>query len=174
VTELEQCVLGVIWQGGPLTAYEIAKPFASSLSSYWSGSAGAIYPLVRRLEEKGLIVGESAEWNSRRKRTFTLSPAGLQSLREWLSPPFGPSVGAATFDPIRTRIVFLGALPPRARKRFVDDAIRVVRERLVELEALYETERATGRKLDALGTRGAIYELRARLEWLDGVREELQ
>lgn len=170
---MENCVLGVIWQGGPLTAYEIAKPFATSLSTYWSGSAGAIYPLVKRLEEKGLIRGESEQWNSRRKRTFTLSPAGLEMLRAWLSPPFDPSVGAVSFDPIRTRVGFLGALQPRARRRFVEDATRVVQERLADLEKLYEEERAAEKTMDALATRGAIFELRARLEWLATVREEL-
>ena len=173
VTELENCVLCVIWQGGPLTAYEIAKPFVTSQSTYWSGSAGAIYPLVKRLEEKGLVVGATADWNTRQKRTFTLSPAGLEALRAWLAPPFEPSVGAVSFDPVRTRMSFLGALQPRARKRFLDDAKRVVGERLADLEKLYEEEREAEKTFDALATRGGIYELRARLAWLETVREEL-
>ncbi|MGZ5443351.1 MAG: PadR family transcriptional regulator [Thermoanaerobaculia bacterium] len=173
MTELESCVLAIVWREGPLTAYEIAKPFATSPSSYWSGSAGAIYPLVKRLEAKGLIRGELTAWNSRRKRTFTITPAGLELLHEWLSPPFESGAGAASFDPIRTRIVFLGALAPRMRRRFLEDAERVVHERLAELEALYEVERGEGKALDALGTRGAIYELRARLQWLAEARQEL-
>jgi DNA-binding PadR family transcriptional regulator len=174
VTELEYCVLGIVWEGGPLTAYEVAKPFAESPSSYWSGSAGAIYPLVRRLEEKGLLRGKSAQWNSRKKRVLTITEQGLGALREWLAPPFSPSAGAASFDPIRTRVVFINALPPKARARFFEDAERVVREQLTGLEELYTTQREAGTmQLDALSTLGGMHELRARLVWLAEVRREL-
>ncbi len=173
MTELEHCVLGVVWQQGPLTAYEIAKPFAESPSSYWSGSAGAIYPLVRRLEQKGLLQGENAQWNSRSKRTFTVTPQGLAALREWLAPPFPEAAGAASFDPVRTRVGFIQALPSRGHRKFVDDAERVVREQLARLESIHAAEKADARPLDALVTSGAIHELRARLTWLAEVREEL-
>jgi DNA-binding PadR family transcriptional regulator len=173
MTELESCVLGIVWQLGPITAYEIARPFAESPSAYWSGSAGAIYPLVKRLERQKLIAGETAKWNSRKKRLFRLTAAGLSALREWLAPPFPESAGAASFDPIRTRLVFLDALPPHERARFVDDAERVVREQLRVLEERHRIEEAEEKTLDALATRGGIHELRARLRWLGEVRARL-
>lgn len=173
VTELEQCVLGIVWQSGPITAYEIAKPFAQSPSTYWSGSAGAIYPLVKRLEEKGLLQGETAKWNSRQKRTFTITPEGLRELREWLAPPFTPDVGAVSFDPVRTRMSFLGALPQRQRERFVDEAERVIKEHLEELRKIHAAELAKGNVFEALAGRGGIHELEARLKWLAEVRREL-
>jgi DNA-binding PadR family transcriptional regulator len=173
MTELESCVLGVVWQEGPLTAYEIAKPFAESQSSYWSGSAGAIYPLVKRLEEKGLVRGDVTQWNSRKKRTFTITDEGLAELRTWLSPPFPDSAGAASFDPIRTRLSFLEALPKRTRRRFLDDAERVIREQLAILEEFEAAERDRGAHLSAITAVGAVFELQARLEWLAVVREEL-
>jgi DNA-binding PadR family transcriptional regulator len=173
VTELESCVLGIVWQGGPLTAYEVAKPFADSQSSYWSGSAGAIYPLVKRLEEKGFIKGKLTPWNGRKKRTFTITNQGLSQLRTWLSPPYTPDVGAASFDPIRTRLVFIEALPKAARAQFIDDAERVVSSQLKELQKLYRQERERERHFDAISTRGAIHELQARLRWLAEVRREV-
>ena len=173
VTELEHCVLGVVWQAGPLTAYEIAKPFAQSPSTYWSGSAGAIYPLVKRLEDKGLLRGEIEQWNSRQKRTFTITDEGLKVLREWLSPPFTPDVGAVSFDPIRTRVSFLGALPPRQREKFIDDAERVIHEQLEQIREMQARESAAGNVFEALAGRGGIHELEARLKWLVEVRREL-
>jgi len=172
VTELEFCVLGIVWQAGPATAYEIAKPFVESPSSYWSGSAGSIYPLVRRLEEKGLITGKTVEWNSREKRVFTLTKAGEAELRGWLSPPFPSTAGAPSYDPIRTRLTFVEALPRNARARFIEDAERVVREQLVSLQELYDRRTGEGNKVEALETRGAVHELRARLRWLREVRKE--
>lgn len=173
MTELECCVLGVVWQQGPMTAYEIAKPFVESQSAYWSGSAGAIYPLVRRLEEKGLLAGEAATWNSRRKRLFTITAEGLRALRAWLAPPFPDAAGAATFDPIRTRLAFLEALPPRQRVKFFADAERVIGEQLQHLEELQESERQREDRLGALTALGAAHELRARLAWLAIVKKEL-
>ena len=172
MTELECCVLGTVWQTGEATAYEIARPFAESASSYWSGSAGAIYPLVKRLEEKRLLRGRTVEWNARKKRVFSLTKAGEAALREWLTPPFPPSAGAASFDPIRTRVFFLDALSPELRRLFATDAERVVREQLGELEERYQREVAEGRTLEALATRGGLHELRARLRWLREVRKE--
>lgn len=173
MTELECCVLGIVWREGPLTAYEIAKPFAESQSSYWSGSAGAIYPLVTRLEKKGLLAGEIATWNSRRKRVFTITPEGLRELRAWLAPPFGDDVGAASFDPIRTRLSFIEALPARQRAKFFDDAERVIREQMLILDDHMKSEREREDRLSVLTALGAIHELRARLTWLSIVRKEL-
>ena len=173
ITELEYSVLGVVWQSGPLTAYEIAKPFARSPSTYWSGSAGAIYPLVKRLEDRGLLQSETTEWNSREKRVFTITDEGLKALREWLSPPFTPDVGAVSFDPIRTRVSFLGALPARQRERFLDDAERVIREQLTTLQEMQQREEAAGNRFEALAGRGGMYELQARLKWLAEVRKAL-
>lgn len=170
MTELEYSVLGIVWQSGPLTAYEIAKPFAQSPSTYWSGSAGAIYPLVKRLEEKGLLASEIAKWNSRKKRTFTITAEGLKVLREWLTPPFAADVGAVSFDPVRTRVSFLGVLPAKQRERFLDDAERVIREQLEAMEELHANETEVFEKLARLG---GVHELRARLRWLSEVRREL-
>lgn len=173
MTELECCVLGIVWHEGPLTAYEIAKPFVESQSSYWSGSAGAIYPLVKRLEKKGLLSGEVVTWSSRRKRVFTITPDGLRELRAWLSPPFPGAAGAATFDPIRTRLSFIEALPARQRPKFFDDAERVIREQLAILEEHEKSEREKGDVVSALTAAGAAHELRARLAWLSIVKKEL-
>ena len=174
ITELEYSVLGVVWQTGPLTAYEIAKPFAQSPSTYWSGSAGAIYPLVNRLEERGLLQSETAKWNSRKKRVFTITAEGLKMLRAWLTPPFPPDAGAVSFDPIRTRVSFLGALPARQREKFLDDAERVIREGLEAVEKVLARESAEGgNRFEALSARGGIHELQARLKWLAEVRREL-
>jgi DNA-binding PadR family transcriptional regulator len=173
MTELECCVLGVVWHSGPLTAYEVAKPFAESQSSYWSGSAGSIYPLVKRLEEKGYLRGETASWNARMKRTFTITEEGLAELRSWLSPPFPDEAGAATFDPIRTRLSFLNALPKKMRAKFLDEAERVIRLQLAILTEHESSERARKDQLSALTALGAIFELEARLQWLAAVRAEL-
>jgi DNA-binding PadR family transcriptional regulator len=55
LTELEGSVLGMIGVKGPCTPYALRREFLDSPSQYWSASSGAVYPLVLRLEERGLI-----------------------------------------------------------------------------------------------------------------------
>src|SRR5471030_2616795 len=98
LTELEQCVLGVIWRDGPMTAYEIAALFARSLSPYWSGSAGAIYPVVARLRKRGLAGGKRQSWNDSQKTVLKATKKGVTALRKWLTPPLPAGAGAPTHD----------------------------------------------------------------------------
>src|SRR6476620_1047814 len=100
LTELEQCVLGVIWRDGPVTAYEIAALFSRSLSPYWSGSAGAIYPVVQRLRKRGFVRGVRRAWNGTQKTGLSVTEGGLATLREWLTPPIPLAAAAPSYDPI--------------------------------------------------------------------------
>ena len=53
LSELEAVVLGLVWSDGPCTAYAVRRTVQASLSAQWSGSAGAVYPAVARLEGPG-------------------------------------------------------------------------------------------------------------------------
>jgi hypothetical protein len=46
LSELEAAVLGLVWSDGPCTAYAVRRTVQNSLSTQWSGSAGAVYPVV--------------------------------------------------------------------------------------------------------------------------------
>lgn len=170
LTELEQCVIGVVWRDGPMTAYEVAAHFSASLSPYWSGSAGAIYPVVKRLQKRGLLRSVQRAWNGRRKSMLTTTRAGEASLRAWLRPPLPLEAGGTTFDPIRTRLFFIDVLPADQRLAFIEDAERAVNEQIRLNE---EHRRAEEDPLEALGALGVIYELKARRQWLRAVRKHL-
>ncbi|MEM7218641.1 MAG: helix-turn-helix transcriptional regulator [Pseudomonadota bacterium] len=45
---------------------------------------GTLYPLVRRLEQQGLLASEWREENKRRKRFYRLAPAGEATLERLL------------------------------------------------------------------------------------------
>jgi DNA-binding PadR family transcriptional regulator len=173
LTELEHCVLGVIWHGGPMTAYEVASTFSMSLSPYWSGSAGAIYPVVKRLQKRKLLQARMRAWKGSRKAMLSTTRAGEDALRAWIAPPLPAEAGAPAFDPVRTRVYFLDVLPAGEREAFLDEAGRVVKEQLrLNIRQREENER-NGQELEALGALGAIYELRARQQWLRAVRKHL-
>lgn len=170
LSDLEQAVLGVVWLEAPCTAYAVRMTFQKSPSSHWSGSAGAIYPLVRRLERDGLLASARRAGDGRATRLYRLSKTGLAALRAWLRPPLPPAGALIAADPLRVRVRFLAALPPGARLAFLDEAETKLREMLI----LAESEARRGRGADdlyrALTHRGAALALRAQLEFIDEVR----
>jgi DNA-binding PadR family transcriptional regulator len=174
LTELEQCVLGVIWRDGPMTAYEIAALFSASLSPYWSGSAGAIYPVVARLRERGLVRGKLAAWNGTRKTILSVSPKGIETLRAWLTPPLPPQAAMPSFDPLRTRMFFIEVLEPDEQDALLLDAEHVVGDELQLVQQSLADTAASGAFTEHLGALGVQHELEARLRWVSAVRQLLQ
>ncbi len=166
LTELDLCVLGVIWRSGPLSAYRVRTQFRDSTTAAWSSSSGSIYPSIRRLREAGLIAASSSQ-DRRGTQTLELTNAGRDRLREWLVN-LPPEVGTATPDPIRTRAQFLTSVAKQDRLHFTELARGLTQLSLASLEAEAEQNRDDqSRALDQLGTIAAIMELRARLDWLE-------
>ncbi|HME58269.1 MAG TPA: PadR family transcriptional regulator [Terracidiphilus sp.] len=80
-------LLGLIHQQ-PMSGYDLRKIFASTAMGTFSDSPGAIYPALRRLEERGLARGTVVESSSlRRRRVFRITPKGLSAFKEWLKKP---------------------------------------------------------------------------------------
>jgi DNA-binding PadR family transcriptional regulator len=172
LTELDNCILGVIWREGPMSAYGVRSHFARSTTVAWSSSTGTVYPAIRRLVAARLLVA-GKRTGPRKTQLLTLTEAGMVALREWLIH-VTPELGSSTADPIRTRVHFLAALEPR-RRVGVLAAYRAATETAIE-----QLEREAGQpartmveQSDRLGTLGALMELRARREWLDQVEDEL-
>ncbi len=167
LTELEGAVLGAVWQNGPCTPYRVRRVFLDSPSPYWSGSAGAIYPLMRRLERRGLIASREGRKSRRASRLYGLTPAGVRVLRSWLGPPWSAVVTGVPADPLRTRVSFLGALRPSARSRFFREAIGQVAEDIRQHEEDRRRGRHAGQPFEAAVARGALSALEARRRWLE-------
>ncbi len=172
LTELDNCILGVIWREGPMSAYGVRSHFAGSTTVEWSSSTGTVYPAIRRLTEAGLVRASKPE-GPRKSRTLSITPSGLKSLRDWLLTAT-PELGSSTADPIRTRVQFLAALEPATRAAVLADyraATRAVIDRFEQRSN--ERGDSVAEQLDQMGTLGALAELRARLEWLQMIEPRL-
>ncbi len=140
LSELESFTLGLVWQIGPCTAYAIRQRMLDSPSAQWSGSAGAIYPLMRRLKSRGLLRVRQEATGRRRHETYSMTPAGLKALKEWIGPPMSDEAITVTYDPLRSRVRFLGVLSPRQQLAWLKAAMEVLEEverRVKEWEKLY-------------------------------------
>jgi len=113
LTELEGAILGVLRRDPSSTAYRIRQVFRESRSAEWSGSAGAVYPAIRRMKKERLIT-DRAEQDERGTRTYALTPSGNAAHDAWLcdvARTVGPGI-----DPFRTRAGLWSLLTP-ARQR---------------------------------------------------------
>src|SRR5215475_8732144 len=84
---LGYALLGLLHQR-PFSGYDLRKIFASTPIGGFSDSPGAIYPALRRLQERGLVRGEVQKSTGlRKRRVFRITPQGLASFKAWQSQP---------------------------------------------------------------------------------------
>jgi len=174
LTELEGCVLGLVWELGSCTPYAIRRVFQASPNPQWSGSAGAIYPLVRKLDELGLLKSRADSTGERKRTLYSLSSKGQKLLRAWLRPPVLESAVSIPLDPLRIRVRFLAVLSKTERATFLAQA----EEQLVEQGRDARREhQGFDREEDPysyLIARGVEKLAQARLGWIREVRALLE
>lgn len=84
LTTLEYVVLGLI-STGPQSGYSVISAFDDEVYRRWSASPGSIYPMLKRLEQRGLIEGElDMVYETRPRKVYGLRPEGGALLDEWL------------------------------------------------------------------------------------------
>jgi len=75
--------------GGRLNGNEIVSEIGRRTNGGWVPSTGGIYPILRKLEKKGLVVGEWEDPDKRTQRLYQLTPKGeaeLASLKTGMKP----------------------------------------------------------------------------------------
>jgi DNA-binding PadR family transcriptional regulator len=172
-SQLEMVVLGVVWKIGPCTPYTVRREFLTSPTPHFSGSSGSIYPLMRRLERQALLASDPVRQGRRGARRYRITPEGVQTLGRWLQPPLPVTDAAASHDPLRARLYFLGALPRRQRRAFLDGALERSRAQLPILQADEDRYAESRDDFSRLASRGIRQSIEARIAWLEEVRREL-
>ncbi len=86
LTSTSYLVLGLIEREGPSTPYELKRHVAATIGHFWSFPHALLYKEPPRLVELGLLT-EERESSGRRRRLFTITDAGRDALRGWLSKP---------------------------------------------------------------------------------------
>lgn len=117
LTDLEGAVLAEIAKRGVATSYVVTRAFAASPSEYWSGSAGAVYPLIKRLLARGMVTAQADADGKRPRLDYSLTDAGRAAMEEWLLD--AKRASGMGFDPLRTRLAHLELIDPKRRKKFL-------------------------------------------------------
>lgn len=116
VVSLRYALLAVL-TAGPLTGYDAAKRFSSSVGHVWSAPDSQIYPELRRMEREGLLVGEEVRWGPNSTKTqYRITDAGVESFRVWVNTPLGYS---PTRDVHRTQAAYFEWASPESARQIL-------------------------------------------------------
>ena len=126
LTEMEGAALAIIARHAPATPYVVREAFRSSPSEFWSGSAGAIYPLMQRLEKRKLLSSREDTSTQRARRLYRLTRQGEMALESWLTD-INRAIGLG-FDPLRTRLFFSDLLSAGQKEQFLQETVKKLTE----------------------------------------------
>jgi len=74
----------------PMSGYDLKKTFDMSLGHFWAESYGQIYPILKRLQEKGWAqLKPNGTGDRPARRVYSITPEGRQALEDWLATPSG-------------------------------------------------------------------------------------
>lgn len=85
LTPVSYVVLGLVGQGAT-TSYAMKQMTAKSVGYFWAFPHSQLYAEPPRLVELGLL-DEEREAEGRRRRVYSLTPAGRQTLADWVREP---------------------------------------------------------------------------------------
>jgi DNA-binding PadR family transcriptional regulator len=92
----------------PMTGYELAKTFDSSIGFFWKTDHQQIYRELSRLRDRGYIQGrEVVQTGKPNKLVYTLTPEGRAAFRHWAARPSSP---ASIKDDLLIRLYALEAV----------------------------------------------------------------
>jgi PadR family transcriptional regulator AphA len=134
-------VLGLLAREGPSTPYELKRHVAATLGHFWSFPHTLLYGEPARLAGLGLL-SEEREEGGRRRRMFTITPAGLDALGAWLGQPSREPTELR--DPGLLQLFFADLGPPEARRAIAAAQLEIHRAKLGEYEEDLRAERRSG------------------------------
>ncbi len=92
----------------PMTGYELAKTFDSSIGFFWKADHQQIYRELSRLRDRGHIQGrEVVQSGKPNKLVYTLTCEGKAALRQWAARPSSP---ASIKDDLLVRLYALDSI----------------------------------------------------------------
>jgi DNA-binding PadR family transcriptional regulator len=165
ITTLGYALLGLLYSQ-PSSGYDLRKLFALTPMRTFSDSPGAIYPALRRLEERRLIRGKVEDGAGlRRRKIYRLTADGVAELKKWLLRPVTSEDVVRGLDELLLRFAFMDEVVERsALIEFLRSLERELRSYLPTLRAYLKAAEskmpASGRLALECGIRGYETQLR--------------
>lgn len=165
LTDLEAVTIAFIQRRQPCTPYQVRRSFEKSTTTRFSSSAGSIYPLMRRLAERGYLHSVDRESDGRNAIHYRVTAKGKRKVQRWIMGS-GDTLVVGVYDPIRSRLLNLSLLPKADQLRWLETTIRLI-EQQAEVIRRYEKQKFVGDERLYEIARFAMWEENAlRLRWL--------
>lgn len=91
INKSQYAILGWLSKS-PMSGYDLKQYFAKVTPFHWSESNAQIYPILKKLEQDGLVSSRLDESSgARNRRIYIITSDGLSKLEAWLKEPVEPS-----------------------------------------------------------------------------------
>ena len=98
----------------PMTGYDLAKRFETSVAFVWHAPDSQIYPELRKMATEGLLQAEEVSWGPRGKKTqYRITDDGRAAFRAWMREPLEYS---RERDPVHLKAAYLEWTEPDAAR----------------------------------------------------------
>ena len=133
LTPTSYLVLGLVAQFGPLTSYDLKRIVGRSIGYFWTFPHSQLYAEPARLVDAGLLT-ERQEETGRRRRSYTVTPAGRDAVCDWLAEPEASTTEIRDLAVLK---LFFGSLATADdRRALAESSLAAHRARLAEYEAI--------------------------------------
>lgn len=168
VTDDEGTFLALLVRVQPATAYQIAKIYADSPVSNFGTSKGKIYPLARRLKERGLLTSRPIGGDARKSEVLRVTARGREAVRKWVRD-IRPT-HLLPEDPLRTMVQSFDLLTTDEQLDWIGRAADGLQTKLVELEDYGSTVEVPFKDHVHQNARMSI---ELRIAWLDQLKASI-
>ena len=154
----------------PMTGYELAKTFDSSIGFFWKADHQQIYRELTRLRDKGHVQArEVVQSGKPNKLVYTLTIEGKAALRHWAARPSTP---ASIKDDMLVRLCALDAVDMEPMRADLMARLEYHRDRLARYERVLKKRFPHGAESLAdvgklLALRLGLRHERAVVEWCE-------
>ncbi|MEW6233641.1 MAG: PadR family transcriptional regulator [Chloroflexota bacterium] len=159
---IELPILGLLKEM-PLHGYELKRRLENIVGYFGTVSYGSLYPMLRKLEERGQVTGSVNEQTGPSRIVYRITSEGEARFSELMQDP-----GA----PFNLKMLFIHSIQPSERVRLLeqqrDEWVRKLEERRGDQERI--AERNIHRYRAALLTR-AIEHLERDIAWIQNLIE---
>ncbi|WP_371364441.1 hypothetical protein SRRS_51550 [Sporomusa rhizae] len=83
---LEYIILGILMYGDK-SGYDLKQYIQRIMSNFFDASFGSIYPALKRMEHRGIIVSRETVEGGKFKKFYTISDSGKAEFMNWMEQP---------------------------------------------------------------------------------------
>ena len=162
LSDHEGTFLALVLRIQPVTAYEVSRIYEESPVSNFNTSKGKIYPLIRRLSERGLLAKQPVPGDARGTEMLSCTERGRDAVRAWVMA-LRPS-HLLLEDPLRTKVQSFDLLSGPERIAWILAAKEALDGHFERLESYGESVSVP---FQDFVHDNAVRSVRARIAWLD-------